>query len=43
VVDDGVAGYMDNDFGEGDEIAESEEDEADRKKGKHHNLCQSVF
>ena len=35
VVDDGVAGYMDNgmeDFGEGDEIAESDDDKADRKK-----------
>lgn len=34
VVDDGVAGYMDNgmdDFGEGEEGAESEE-EMDRKK-----------
>jgi hypothetical protein len=35
VVDDGVTGYMDNgmdDFGEGDENAESDEDMADKKK-----------
>ena len=35
VVDDGVTGYMDNgmdDFGEGDENAESDDDEADRRK-----------
>jgi DNA polymerase alpha subunit A len=35
VVDDGVTGYMDNgmdDFGEGDENAESDDDEAGRKK-----------
>jgi DNA polymerase alpha subunit A len=35
VVDDGVTGYMDNgmdDYGEGDEIAESDDGQADRKK-----------
>ena len=42
VVDDGVSGYMDNgmdDFGDGDEIAESDEEIEKKKKC----ACHSTF
>jgi DNA polymerase alpha subunit A len=42
VVDDGVSGYMDNgmdDFGDGDEIAESDEEVEKKKKC----MCHSIF